>query len=258
MSLLLETKDIQSKLALFCRTGESVDLPGLTPNRLHHYRRLVYNVIQDNLESSFPIAYEYIEREKWQAMVYNFFSQHDCKSFQVWQIAGEFCDYAIKEDFAAKYQIEYLNDLLEFEWEEMLVYNMEDINIGDYSEAGDPLNNVMVLNPERKLLQLHYPVHLHNPITAIKEKGNYFVLLYREQETGKVQFVDISLWYAIVIEQTATQEIVLKDLLKEAPDLFDTINMEDLTETTLAFIRELQARKFILGFKNNNYPSQNL
>ena len=249
MSLLQETKDIQSKLALFCRTGESIDLPALTPNRLHHYRRLVCNVILDNLESSFPIAYEYIEKEKWQGMVYDFFSQHNCKSYQVWQIAGEFCEYAIKEDFATKYQIEYLNDLLQFEWDEMVVYNMEDISPHNYSDTGDPLDNAMVLNPEHKLLQLHYPVHLHNPITAIEKKGNYFVLLYREPRTGKVQFVDLSLWYAIVIEQIGSQEIVLKDLLKEAPNLFGAINIEDLTKTTFAFIRELQARKFILGFK---------
>jgi len=249
MSLLQETKDIQSKLALFCRTGESIDLPGLTPSRLHHYRRLVYNIIQDNLESSFPIVYEYIEREKWQGMVYDFFCRHNCKSYQIWQIAGEFCEYAIKEDFATRYQIEYLNDLLKFEWEEMLVYNMENISPDNYIDTGDPLNNVMILNPEHKLLQLQYPVHLHSPITAIEKKGNYFVLLYREQGTGKVQFIDLSLWYALVIEQIGSQEIVLKDLLKEAPNLFGTINMEHLTETTSAFVKELRTRKFILGFK---------
>jgi uncharacterized protein len=249
MSLLQETKDIQSKMALFCRTSETIDLPGLTPNRLHHYRRLVYNIILDNLESSFPIAFEYIDKEKWEAMVFDFFSHHNCQSYQVWQIPGEFYEYANRQDFASKHQLDYINDLLKFEWEEMLVYNMEDITPENYSDDGDPLKDIMVLNPEHKLLQFQYPVHLHKPVIAGKKKGNYYVLLYREQLTGKVQFIDLSPWYALVIEQLGSQEITLKTLIDEAPNLFGDIDLEDLTETTYAFISELRARDFILGFK---------
>jgi hypothetical protein len=249
MSLLQETKEIQSKMALFCRTGSFVELPGLTPNRFHHYRRLVYNIIQENLDSSFPIAHEYIENAKWMDMVKTFFSVHNCQSYQVWQIPGEFYDYAVKHNFSEKYQIDYLNDLLKFEWEEMFVYNMEDVSTEDFNENGDLLSDVIVLNPEHKLLQLDYPVHLNDPKTAVEKKGNYFVLLYREQESGKVQFIDISVWYALVIEQLSLGTIKLIDLLNEAPKLFGDINLEELTTSTVGFLEDLKKRKFVLGFK---------
>lgn len=249
MNLLQETKDIQKKMALFCRTGKSVDLPGLTPDRFHHYRRLVYNIILDNLESAFPIAYEFIEREKWLAMANEFFRHHPCQSYQVWQIPGEFYEYAVKRNFSKKHELEYLNDLLKFEWEEMLIYNMEDIEVESFRENGDVLNEFLVLNPEHKLLELQYPVHLVNPPAAIEKKGTYFVLLYREHTTGKVQFMDLSIWCALVIEQLVSQKVTMKDLFDQAPALFGEINLNELKETTFTFIKELRSRSFILGFK---------
>ncbi len=253
MNLLQETKDIQYQMAAFCRTGEFRELPGLTPNRFHHYRRLVYNVILDNLESAFPIAYEYIENDKWQKMVFEFFSRHKCQSYQVWQIAGEFCEYAISENFAIKFRIPYLHDLLRFEWEEMAIYNMEDL-LPDHSVSeGDPLKDYMILNHEHQLLQLEYPVHMVSPLEALEKKGNYFVLLYREPASGKIQFIDLSAWYALVVEQLVSQELTLKELLDEAPKLFGDIDRERLMETTLTFIEELRTRNFILGFKNINH-----
>ncbi len=255
MSLLPETKNIQSEMALYCRTGNPVELPGTTPNRFHHYRRLVYNIIQENLESSFPIAFEFIEEEKWQHMLNDFFSKHNCQSYQVWQVAGEFYEYAVKNNFTEHYQIPFLNDLLKFEWEEMVVYNMEDVAPSKYKTRGDVLNDLLILNPEHKLFQLKYPVHLYKPTLAVEKAGSYFILLYREQETGKVQFVDLSVWFALVIEQLGTGDAVkcakekINNLLNEAPKLFGNIDLESFKKTTLEFIDDLKNKKFILGFK---------
>jgi len=247
MNLLLETITIQNKMAMYCRTGNETELPGVTPNRFHHYRRLVFNVIQDNLESSFPIAYKYIDSEKWNGMLNEFFSEHKCRTYQVWQIAGEFYEYALQENFAKKFQLSFLNDLLKFEWEEMVVYNMEDISPKPFKTNGDVLNDLLILNPEHKLLQLQYPVHLYDPLIAQKKSGNYFVLLYREKETGNVQFMDLSVWFALVVEQLNKGELSVNALLKEATGIFGEIDLEELSKTTLAFTNELRNRNFILG-----------
>jgi hypothetical protein len=248
MSLLPETKLIQSNIALFCRTGNEIELPGVTPYRMHHYRRLVFNIIQDNLESSFPIAYKYIDSEKWMMMVNDFFSDHACQSYQVWQIAGEFFDYAVKENFAEKFKLDFLNDLLKFEWEEMLIYNMEDVLPKAFKANGDIVNDVLVINPEHSLLQLKYPIHIYNPIEAMEHIGNYFVLLFREQHTGKVQFMDISVWFALLIEQISKNGFSLKSLLSEAPEIFGNIDLTMLTKTTIEFINDLKSRNFVLGY----------
>ena len=249
MSLLQETKKIQSDMALYCRTGNDVTLPGVTPNRFHHYRRLVFNIINEHLESSFPIAFEYIDENTWTEMLQIFYSKHKCQSYQVWQIAGEFYNYAVEAKFAKKYKLPFLNDLLKFEWEEIAIYNMEDIPSATFTMEGDVLNDVLIINPEHKLLQLEYPVHIYNPIESIDKKGNYFVLLYRESETGKVQFMDLSIWFALVIEQLNNGEVHLQVLLNEAPNLFGNINIDDLTSSTVSFINDLLQKKFILGFE---------
>lgn len=249
MSLLPETKNIQSKMALFCRTGNEVELPGTTPNRFHHYRRLIFNIIEEHLESSFPIANEFIDSDVWDEMLDDFFSKHDCQSYQVWQIAGEFYKYAEKENYASKYQLPFLNDLLKFEWEELRLYNMENIKSPSYNNEGDILNDSLSLNPEHVLFQLEYPIHIQTPINAIEKKGNYFVLLYREKETGKVQFMDLSVWYALVIEQLSKSEVTLTDLLNEAPKLFGEIDIEVLTESTMQFVEDLKSKQFVLGYK---------
>lgn len=250
MSLLQsETKEVQSRMAMYCRTGEQVDLPGVAPNRLHHYRRLVYNIIQDNLESSYPIAFKYLKKEIWQEIVKSFFSQHPCQSYQVWQIPGEFYDYCLKSNMAGNYQLPFLNDLLRFEWEEMVIYNMEDKKFSDFKKEGDPLSDFIIINPEFQLLPLQYPVHLFNPLLANDKKGQYYVLLYRDLVTGSVKFMDVSVWFALVVEQLSKAEITLKELIQEAPKLFGNVNVEELTRTTLTFVKDLTNKGFVLGYK---------
>lgn len=252
MSLLQETRSIQSQFALFCRTGEKVDLPGTKPGRIEHYRKLIFNILLENLESAFPITHKFTNNSTWTTMVHRFFSSHDCQSYQVWQIAGEFCDFAIQENFSETYQIRCLNDLLKFEWEEMRIYNMEDVEVEAHSSEGAFLTDHIILHPEHKILHLQYPVHLYSPSKAMQRAGQYFVLLYRDQETGNVQFIDLSVWFAIVIEQISSQKIVLRDLISQAPAIFGSINLEHLTVETLNFLEELRKARFLLGFKKQH------
>src|SRR6202007_3212801 len=105
MSLSAETYSIQSKLGMYCRDGLERPLPGLTEGRLDQYRRLVYNIVNDNLESAYPITFEHIDREVWNEMLYEFFSKHECKSYQIWRFPKEFYEYALKANFSERFNI---------------------------------------------------------------------------------------------------------------------------------------------------------
>ena len=53
-----ETQLQQNLLADYCRTGtEPEGLIGINKENLHHYRRLVYNIVTDILETAYPITY---------------------------------------------------------------------------------------------------------------------------------------------------------------------------------------------------------
>jgi len=249
MNLSPETKNIQSKLAQYCRDGMEIELPGITPNRLHQYRRLVFNIVNDNLEGAFPIAFQYLNTGDWDKMVYEFFKQHNCQSYQVWRLPQEFFEFVVKGDYARLLNIPYLNDLLNFEWTEMEVYNMEDIRWPDYIKTGDFLNDTLLFNPEFRLLQLSYPVHTHKPEDAQYKEGVYYVLLYREKDSGKVQFTDLSVWYALLIEQIHKNKFTLTQLLDETPAIFGKVDVENLKHETIKFIQQMQQKGFVIGFK---------
>lgn len=250
MSLLPETHEIQGKLAMYCRDGNSIALPGTKQKGLEQYRRLVFNIINDNLESAFPIAFEYLPEEHWQKLVYDFFSMHKCTTYQVWKIPFEFFRFVEKKDYQAQLNIPYLNDLLFFEWTEMELYNMEDEDQKPYKTEGDYLNEQIVFNSEFRLLKLDYPLHLMKPGEALNKKGNYFVLLFREAGSGKIQFVNLSVWLAFIIEQMHFNQSTLKGLLLQAPSLFgESINLNDLESNSIKFLKEMHSKHFLLGFQ---------
>lgn len=248
MSLLPETRKIQSGMALYCRTGSETSIPGVTPNRFHHYRRLIFNVITEHLESSYPITVEYVPSQIWNEMLVEFFGNHACQSYQVWQIAGEFYQYALEANLKAKYNLVFLDDLLKFEWEELRLYNMEDIAYPAYNLQGNIITSPIVINPEHELLHLNFPVHKQTPHKSISNPGDYYILMYREKETGKIQFMEISVWHALMIEQFSQANVSLEKLLKEAPKIFGKIDVEELKMSSIHFLNHLKEKSFVLGY----------
>lgn len=249
MNLLPDTYHIQQTFSGYCRTGEKVTLPGVAPDRLKHYRRLVFNMIHDTMENAFPIAFKHIPTGKWNKMVKDFFAHHACQSYQVWKLPLEFYAYAVEHNWEDTYGIPFLNDLLAFEWAEMEVYNMEDMPAPTHALTGNWLDTPLVLNPEHQLLSFKYPVHLvAKPKALVQQKGVYFVLLFRDPETGNVEFMDLSPWLAFLTEQLV-MGITVRDILEYAPQLniTDTTTLE---QDTLAFLRHMQQLHFVLGFQS--------
>jgi hypothetical protein len=159
----------------------------------------------------------------------------------------EFYDYCLEKGIAGQLGFPFLNDLLYVEWLELDVHTMEDIPYPSYTTEGDWFNNKIAINPEYKLIKLTYPVHTTAPTSLEGKEGTFFLLIYREKESGNVQFVDLSILYAYILEQIAGGEL-LKDVLVEANNLFQLNNISLLKEHAQNFINDLQQRKFILGF----------
>lgn len=249
MNLSPDTHKVQSKLAKYCRDGVEVELPGSKADRLPNYRRLVFNIIQDNIESAYPIAYKYLDTDIWNELVYDFFSIHECQSYQVWKLPQEFMHFVLENNYSEKHNLPFLNDLLSFEWAEMELYNTSDIPYEYGTLDGDIFKGHISVNPENILLTLKYPVHMVPPEKALELKGNYFVLLFREKDTGKIQFVDLSVWYAFLIEQIEQNNSTINELLEYAPQLFGVIPMEELKANTELFIRSMIEKKFVTEIK---------
>ena len=244
-----ETYLQQSKLAGYCRDGVTPEgLIDINADNLYQYRRLCFNIASDIIETAYPITFSYLNCEVWENLVTEYFAEHKCQTTQVWKMPLEFYDYCVEKNVQEKLGIPFLNDLLYFEWLELEVHTMEDINYPKFNEEGDWVNNKIALNPEHKIIPLTYPVHTTAPgEELIAKKGSYFLLIYREKESGNVQFVDLSMFYTYILENIKNG-VLLKDILVEANSLFQINDIKLLKDRSLEFINDLKNKKFILGF----------
>lgn len=247
MLLKSETYQYQSTLAQYCRDGKEISMEGVISDRLPHYRRLVFNVVKDALETTYPISFKYIETGIWAEMVYNFFRIHKCIDPQVWRMPEEFYRFCKSNNYAEKYSFPFLNDLLWFEWLEVELYMMEDIEYPKHTPSKNWIKEKVAINPEYRLIKLQFPVHLEKPFDSTEKKGDYFLLLYREKESGRVQFITLSILFAFLIENIASSEKTTEQILNDILYIFGINDLKLLQTETFRFLDDLQSRGFVLG-----------
>jgi uncharacterized protein len=249
MILLQQTGEIQHKVGNYCRTGEEQDIPGITSNRMHHYRRLVFNVVKNTMKQAYPLTLQVLGEKEFTVLVDDFFRNHNPQTPQVWKLPKEFYDYAIEANYQEKTGKIWLNDLLLFEWIEIEVHTMPDTNIPLINPDGNIFKDPLLCNPEARLIQINYPIHLKNIHEAEKLKGNYFVLVCRHPETGHVNFFNLSLLHAWVYENIATSDLNIGELIPEIKLHFGIEDEEKIIKNLESFLSDLLDKKAILGFK---------
>lgn len=248
MQLRSETAEIQELLGQYCKTGKEVNLPGITEGRVHHYRRLVYNVVKNTMSQAYPITVASMDEEEWDGLVNDFFSNHPTISTQIWKLPYEFYQYHYSNASGEKIGKAYLNDLLYFEWAEIEIHTMPDKEVAAYTADGNPLKDRIVLNPEHKLIQLSYPVHLHAVQDIEQKKGNYYVLLFREPETGNVKFLDLSILHAFILARIFEDEVAIESFKGEIARIAQVESEKYLDDYLIEFIKNLRDRQMIFGY----------
>ena len=189
-----------------------------------------------------------LEAGEWDRLVNDFFTDHKAQSPQVWKLAGEFFGYWKSNPHALMEKYPFLPDLLAFEWIEIEVFMMEDIPYPGASDNGDYLADPVAFNPEHRIIRVEYPVHIRNAkrITSA-DKNDHYILIFREQESGKVQFIDMSAYLTLVIENMING-LTLSAILNELKAQVNENDLEELSTNTVEFLHTLKAKKFILGF----------
>lgn len=245
-----KTYQAYSGLAKYCRTGDdkfTQDID-LRQDRIHHYRRLVFNITNNTLKQAYPITFKLFTEEQWKLIVNDYFENHNAQEYRIWQMPKEFYQFAKDENYAEKFAYPFLNDLLLFEWIEIDVHTMEDEEFPNFKTQGNIWEDTLVINPEYRLLQLEYPVHIKKT-TDISEndKGNYFLFAYREIENQGVRFMNLSVLYAYLLEQIEegfSVNTILETYCSLTQTDLSSINKKDVE----SFIEKLSSKKVILGF----------
>lgn len=244
-----ETKILQSQLAGYCRVPQYYEsIEGTKPDRLHNYRRLVFNIVEDTLQNAYPITQTLLTEEEWMTLVNDFFGQHDCQSPQLWKMPFELVEFVENTAYHEKLGKPYLLELLYFEWLELEIYMGENKPHDRYVTLGDMLKDVPVINPDHKLLQLTYPVHIKNPADLEAAKGNYFVLIYRHKTEYTVNFIELSPFLAVVFSTVNENKISFLNAVNMVANA-NGINVDDdLLQKVAAWATQLVKDTAVLGF----------
>lgn len=248
MHLHKETITIQEELGEYCRTGEARELPGITPGRIHHYRRLISNVVKDTLHTAFPITVAALEESQWAELVQDFFTEGIPQTPQVWKLPLEFYEFHAGRETGRKMDLPFLDDLLYFEWMEIEIHTMPDRPYPDFESKGDLFQDRLVFNPEYEIVQLDYPIHTHPVSEALHMKGNHFALLYRLPETGHVQFLGLSALNVYIITRLQEENVALNEIKNEFARVAGIESGRYLDDALEKYLGDLLERKMILGF----------
>lgn len=250
-----KTKALQSAFSTYCRTGETTDLPVVSTERLGHYRRLVFNVVKNTLTQAFPIASKMLGEKEWGNLVYRFFAEHQCQHSQVWRMPRELIDFINEVDYHIGIELPHLPELLLLEWLEIEVHTMPDVSVSAYNpKVGDLMNEPLRITPYYRLTQFEYPVHKAHQLNPAEHAGAYFLLLFRDDETGKVHFTQIQPLFAALldtlIQNPGTTATEVLEAILEIPDSLSQPKDRDLPQISRelqALLNHLHTRNFILG-----------
>ena len=238
----------QSALAAYCRTGAYTEIPGVHTGHVSHYRRLVYNVVEDMLQSAYPLTHHLLSAEEWDAMVQDFFSQHPCQSPQVWYMPGELYEYLLQAEHRLLKQYPFLSELLWFEWLEVALFMMED-QPAAYTSDGDLQADAFVLNPEHQLQHFRYPVHLKQAAQIGEaDQGDYFLALFRKPDSGEVAFMQLSPVLVSMLELLQDEPQNMDAVVQQACNAWQLPVTAEIRAAAAAFFAQALENRLILGY----------
>ena len=248
-----ETYSIEKALVNGCRTGIFPEITGTKKKGLKQYRRLIYNNINNAIKQAFPITHKVLSTENWNEMISDFIESHNSHTPQIWKMPGEFAEFVIKRNYKTMFSMPFLDDLLNFEWEEVVIYTLDK----DSAPPTLPFqieqeNNVktMLVNPVHKILKLAYPVHLYSVNEALNHKGEFHLLVYRTPDF-KVKFVDLPVLHYCYFE-LFRKGYSKKEILDELKNFNDKENDFSIIEKNLNDFVTVMINNEIFINKENN------
>ncbi|MHB2149349.1 HvfC/BufC N-terminal domain-containing protein [Calditrichota bacterium LG25] len=248
MSLSAETRQLMEKMYGYILSGSEVSIPGTDAQRMTHYRRLVRNIFSDTLRRAFPITVEILTSAEWDALLEAYMREARPQTPYIWKMPYEFYAFVVEKDYAGEFKRPYLDDLLFFEWIEIDVFTMPDQPLPEFRSEGDFLKEKIALNPDHKIIELEYPVHKMAADETPPFRGQYFVLVFRELDSGQVKFVEISPLLALVWQHLQGKRQTGQEAIESVVELLGETTYEQLTPVILPFFNDMLLQGAVLGF----------
>ena len=177
----------------------------------------------------------------------DFFKEHNCKNTQVWKMPKELIDYVNDENSAYKLAHTFLPELLLFEWLEIEIHTMTNIELPKLYKI-DSIAQPYFVNPYHKLIVLQNPLH-KKPVKQWNTKlGQYPILIYRNLRTHKVHFEELSIFGYLFLSELQSNSTRLFE-----STLVNTLSAQNVAITdaqilsSLAWLKELNKKGIVFS-----------
>ncbi len=229
------------------RTGRLDASLNIPADRLEVYIDLVQSGVKDTLKKAYPLAHSLLTEQEWGDITSAFFAEEDCPSPLLWKMPKAFLEFARKKSWDIKLDIPFLLDLLDFEWLEIEVFMMPDAPDLAFSREGNPLDEILYLNPESRIAVYTYPVFQKLSRTSPPDQGAYPLLAYRHPDSGQVRFIALSPFFLSVLQQISLHTLPARKAIEKAAKEF-AIPKAKALKAAEGFLLSLIKERAIYGF----------
>ncbi len=205
------------------------------------YREIVFNNIDDTCSKAFPIARSVL-KEKWNRLIEDFIRSAEFRTPYLWEIPREFINFLQRKKVAEKYGIEFLYDLLRYEWIEMELFN-QDLPKGSSQFGWD---KKMFLSHTALLERFEYPVHRIGDLSLDDLKnlrGKYFLIIYTSPKDYEVSYFQITEFLYDILKRSGNKTMI--EVVNEVSESYN-VDLQEIIEDLENFFITLCKEKILI------------
>jgi len=234
----IDFKAKQAEFSAYIRNPDTSACPNdVAPQRMQMYRELFFNNVEGFLSSNFPVLHTILDKEQWQQLAQDFFSQHQSTTPYFSEIPEEFILYLQNERQAQADDYPFMLELAHYEWVEMALSIAQDTLPDKSGDRALTLTQKVSLSPLVWLLAYQYPVHKISPEHLPTEAPEQATCLavYRD-DLDEVKFIELApmsfrLLQTLQDQKTKLISACLQEVLPEnSPETLQNAAIEALQQ----------------------------
>lgn len=224
---------------------------GIEDRRMAIYRELFFNNVSQLLAKSFPVLRRILGKDRWTALIRDWFVRHRARTPLFLELPREFLHYLEHERSAPSGDPPFMLELAHYEWVELaLSIDEREIDAVEAAPDGDLLEGRPVLSPLAWPLVYRFPVHRISPDfqpESPPEEPTWLVV-YRDR-TDKVGFLEINRVSARLLELLSrpADAPTGRECLERIAAELGHPRPEVVVDGGRAILADLRARDVLLG-----------
>ena len=223
----------------------------LEDRRLQIYRELFFNNVANLLAGNFPVIERVLGRERWTALVRDFYREHRCHTPLFPELGREFLRYL---ETRTERDPPWLLELAHYEWVELaLSLDEHEIDAIECVREGDLLDGVPVASPLAWPLAYSWPVQqIRTDFQPTEPPAQPTFLLVVRDRRDKVQFKAIDALGFQLLQMLHDNDAGLcgREVLRALGQQAGAPDLDAFIAGGARLLRQLRERDAILGVAN--------